>query len=370
MLHFAEDGDSSGFFPQLAKHHDRSRYRMLFGTLRPTVHWLRSYMESHDVRCFSCESRGRWDYPLALLRLTRFLRRERVDIVHAHLYEPSLVGLSAALMARTPVRVMTRHHSDYHSRVDRHLHVFLDRLCTTLSHAVIAVSSHTADQLVRVEHAPAAKVHVVLNGIDFDRVKPGDPASRDKLRDELGVRDGYLLLTAARMHPEKGYEHLLSAMAEIRRRLDRPCLLGIAGTGPLEAHYRELAESLGVSDCVRFLGFRNDLPDLMLAADLFVLASVAEAFGLVIAEALYLGVPVVATRAGGIPEIVDDGRDGLLVPPGNSAALAAAVVSLLSDPGRRRSMATSGRDKIASRFRFDAMVRQYESLYDRLPSTR
>ena len=107
----------------------------------------------------------------------------------------------------------------------------------------------------------------------------------------------------------------------------------------------------------------TDLPDLMASADLLVLASVAEAFGLVLAEALYLGTPVVATQVGGIPEIVDHGEDGLLVPPGDSEALAAAVVALLSDEPRRRALAGAGREKVVRRFRFEQMVRSYEGLY-------
>lgn len=190
LLHFAQDSDTSGYFPQLAKWHDRERYRMLFGTLNPMAPWLREYMESQGVRCFSCECRGRWAYPLGMLRLARFLARERVDILHTHLFEPSVVGLWAGLLARTPIRMMTRHYSDYHTRIDRVWHVRLDRLCTRLSHAVIAVSRHTAEHMVRQEAAPSEKIHVLLNGIDFDRIQPRDPNGRERLRRELGADGG------------------------------------------------------------------------------------------------------------------------------------------------------------------------------------
>ena len=107
----------------------------------------------------------------------------------------------------------------------------------------------------------------------------------------------------------------------------------------------------------------------MAAADLFVLPSVAEAFGLVLTEALYLGTPVVATRVGGIPEIVTDGSDGLLVPPANPPALADAITELLNDPERRSRMAGAGREKIMGKFRFDEMVQAYEAIYQQLCST-
>lgn len=366
VFHFAQAGDTSGYFPQLARRHDRSRYQMYFGTLNPMAPLLRDVMGVERVGCFDCGCRTRAEYPLGLLRLARFLRRAEVDVFHGHLFEPSAIGLPAAVLAGTRLRILTRHYSDYHTRIDRRWHTRLDQLCTALSHAVIAVSRHTAEHLIEREGAPAGKVHVVLNGIDFERVKPSDPASRARLRRELCLGESHVLLTAARLHPEKGYEHLFAALPDVIAGLDRPCVLLIAGTGALETQYRELARSLGLEDAVRFLGYRTDIADLMLSADLFVLASVAEAFGLVLAEALYLGVPVVATRVGGIPEIIDDGVDGVLVPPGDSAALARAVVDMLRDPRRRAALGSAGREKVERRFQFVNMMRSYERIYDQL----
>jgi glycosyltransferase involved in cell wall biosynthesis len=365
VLHFAQEGDTSGFFPQLARGHDRSRFRMSFATLNPMEESLRRHLEAQGVRCFSCESRARSDYPVGLLRLARDLRQQHVDVIHAHLFEPSVIGLPAALLARTPLRVMTRHYSDYHTRIEKRWHVRLDQLCTRLSHRVIAVSSHTRDHMVSVEGAPAGKIDVVLNGIDFDRVRLSSPEAPARLRAEFGAAERHLLLIVARLHPEKGYEHLFAALPGIEARTGRRPLLLVAGTGALEASYSRLVGDLGVTDRVRFLGFRRDVPDLMAAADLLVLPSVAEAFGLVLAEALFLGVPVVATRVGGIPEIVDDGQDGVLVPPADSAALAEATAALLRDPDRRHRLGAAGRVKVLERFGFERMVRAYEAVYDR-----
>ena len=179
-------------------------------------------------------------------------------------------------------------------------------------------------------------------------------------------RRAHLLLMVGRLHPEKGYAYLFRAMADLKPRTDRPFLLLVAGKGPFEEAYREEVRSLGCADVVRFLGFRGDVPDLMAAADLVVLPSVAEAFGLVLTEALYLGTPVVATRVGGIPEIVTDGADGVLVPPAESRALAEAIAGLLDDPKRRARMAGAGRDKVRDRFRFEDMVRAYEAIYEEM----
>lgn len=325
-------------------------------------------MEAHDVQCISLDCRGRAQYPTGLLRLATILRRERIDILHTHLFEPSVIGLQAGALARTQRRVMTRHYSDYHTRIDKRWHVKLDQMCTALSHRVIAVSHHTATHLVEAEGASREKIRVVWNGIDFDRVRASEGDPRGRVRQELGLGDDYVLLIAARLHPEKGYDHLFPALREAIQRLNRKVILLVAGEGQLVSRYREQVRALGLEASVRFLGFRTDLPDLMLTADLFVLPSVAEAFGLVLTEAIYLGTPVVATRVGGIPEIVDDGIDGVLVPPADSAALAAAITDLLCDEERRRRMSGAGSERIAQRFRFETMVRAYERVYDELPN--
>ncbi|MBI2833511.1 MAG: glycosyltransferase family 4 protein [Acidobacteria bacterium] len=366
ILHFAQAGDTSGFFPQLARWHQRERYEMYFGTLNPIEPSLRQSMESAGVRCFSCDCGSRPAYPLGMVRLARFLRRNRIDVLHTHLFEPSVIGLTAGRIAGARVLVMTRHYSDYHTRIDKHWHVRLDCLCTRLAHRVIAVSRHTAEHMTSVEGAPASKIRVVLNGIDFDRVRVSDPAAPPRIRNEFASDGSFLLLVVGRLHPEKGYTHLFQALPAIRARASRPVIVLVAGAGPFLDRYRAEVASLGCADIVRFLGFRSDVADLIAASDVMVLPSVAEAFGLALTEALHLGTPVVATRVGGIPEIVDDGLDGVLVPGGDHHALSEAIGALLNDPERRRRLVGAGRAKVATRFAFERMVRSYEQLYDEL----
>ena len=299
-----------------------------------------------------------------MIRLARFLRRNKVDILHTHLFEPSVIGLQAGVLARTPVRVLTRHYSDYHTRINKKWHVRLDQLCTRLSHAVIAVSKHTADHLISEEGAAEEKIHTILNGIDFDRAKLSGPDARDRIRREFAAEESHLLLIVARLHPEKGHRYLFEALPEIQRRVSRPVRLLVAGAGTFDSDYRAQVRALGVEKTVSFIGFRNDSADLMAAADLVILPSLAEAFGLALTESLYLGTPVVATRVGGIPEIVDDGVDGVLVPSADSGALADAVVDLLNDTERRMKLAGAGRERVLRRFRFEDMVRSYEAVYE------
>jgi len=370
LLHFVLDDDTSGFFPQLAARHDRDRFEISFGTLRPTGERLGHALADLDIPTFSTGCTSRLQYAVGLARLFRHIRRSRPDILHTHLFDPSIVGLAAGTLARTPLRVLTRHYSDYHTRIDRRWHVRLDQLCTRLAHRVIAVSQHTADHMIRAEGAPASKIQVVLNGIDFARARLSSPDAPTRVRQELGVEGGVLLLIVARLHPEKGHTYLFRALPGLRKRLQgRALTLVVAGTGPFESAYREEVRALGCEDVVRFVGYRNDAPDLIAASDLLVLPSVAEAFGLVLAEALVLGTPVVATRVGGIPEIVRDGTDGILVPPGDSTALEDGIARLLTTRGLRERMADAGAERVRTLFDFERMVREYESVYDSFRKT-
>jgi len=205
---------------------------MYFATLNPIAPWLRDFMHDNGVTTFSCDTKRRAGFPRAMLRLARFLRREKIDIIHVHLFEPSVVGLLAAVLARTKTRVMTRHYSDYHTRIHKKWHVRIDQMCNALSHGIIAVSHHTADHLVNVENTPREKVTVVWNGIDFDRVHAA-PDARERVRRELGTENVLQLLIAARLHPEKGYEYFFEAFRIVRQRMQKPVRLLVAGTGAL-----------------------------------------------------------------------------------------------------------------------------------------
>lgn len=366
VLHFIQDTDTSGIFPNLAKWHDRTRYRVLFAALNEFAPWLKEYLEGLGVECFTCGARSRKDYPNAIAKLSGYLKKEKVDILHVHLFDPSVVGLLAGYLAGTKHRVMTRHYSDYHTRINKNWHVRMDKLCNRLSHSIIGVSKHTSDHVTDVESAPASKVITIYNGIDFERVKVSSSDFETKIRNEFDAQDKTLILTTGRLHPEKGYEYLFPAIARIKTQTNKPFVWLIAGKGPFDGEFRRQVSALGCDDVVRFIGFRTDIPDLMSAADLFVLPSIAEAFGVVFAEALYLGTPIVATTTGGIPEVVTNGVDGILVAPENSVALADCVAELINDPEKLKSFKDKGRQKVIERFEFEEMTRKYEAVYEEL----
>lgn len=361
LLHLVESGDTSGFFPQLARFADHRRFEVRFATLKSAQPALTSALQEAGVPLASFGANSRWRYPAAIASMRRFLRRESIAILHTHLFDPSVVGLVAGTLAGTPARVSTRHHSDYHTRIHRHAHVALDRLATRLSHAVIAVSRHTAEHLVAIEGADPAKVRTIPNGVDFARLVLSPPERRNELRASMASHNRRVALLPGRLHPEKGHSVLFEALQQA----DNWVAL-LAGDGPYRAAYEAEVQARGLAERVHFLGYRSDIADLMASVDCVVLPSVAEAFGLVLVEALYLGAPVVASAVGGVPEIVMDGVDGLLVPPGEPRALARALELLATDAGLRERLAGAGRERVAREFAFETMMRGYEALYGEL----
>jgi glycosyltransferase involved in cell wall biosynthesis len=228
---------------------------------------------------------------------------------------------------------------------------------------VVAVSGAVRDAWAAAGLS-AERVVVVPNGVDLaeGRAAPG-AAERRAVRRELGVAQGApVVATVSLLRPGKGLEVLLAAAPAVLAAHPR-ARFAVVGDGPARAELEAGAAAGGVGEAVAWTGFRRDVPALLAAADLFVLPSLDDAFPTAILEAMAAGLPVVATRAGGIPEIVDDGATGLLVPPGDAAALARAISTLLADPAARKSLGEAGRRRAGERFSTAAWLGRLERVY-------
>jgi len=214
--------------------------------------------------------------------------------------------------------------------------------------------------MVSREDLSASRITVIPNGIRQPNqvIRPSED-----VQSELGVPvDGGCVACVARLEPEKDVHTLLRAMAEvISKAPEARCL--VVGDGSEAVRLKHFASDLGVSANVVFTGYRQDVSSIVSAADVFVLPSLAEPFGLVLVEAMALGKPVIATRVGGPLEIVEDGVTGLLVPPADPAAMAEAIRALLADPERRRAMGEAGRARFEAQFTAERMARETVEVY-------
>ncbi len=281
-----------------------------------------------------------------VFRLAKLFRRWGVDVVHTHNNAPFLYAAPAARLAGVPCVVHTRHGRSFgasrrQTGATRLASLFVDR--------VVCVSEDSA-RLSAEEGIPRRKVRRLWNGIDLARFA------------YLGPQEGGPVVMVARLSPEKDAATLVRAAA-LAVRAEPSFRLEIAGDGACLPSLRALTTELGLDAHVRFHGAVRDVPALLARASAFVLPSISEGVSLTLLEAMARGLPVVATRVGGTPEVVLHEQTGLLVPPGDPAALAERLVSLLRDPARGRQLGLAGRRRVEESFSVTAMLRQYEELY-------
>lgn len=310
--------------------------------------------------------------PATVLALAAVMRRLRVHVVHTQMWTADLLGGLAACAAGVPVRVATVQGGYFQvvaeqgwPRLRKRLLSRVYRAAYRPFHRVVAVSRDLADDLVertgvRVDRS---RISVVHNALDWARVQRavGLPAPAVP-----GIGNRPVVTVVANFVPMKGHRWLVEAMPRVLARHAEATFV-LVGEGRDRPAVEEQVRALGLASRVRFAGSRGDALALLAASDVVVLPSVAaEGLPVVILEALALGRPVVATRVGGIPEIVEDGSTGLLVAPRDSAALAVAIDRALTDRAAALHMAVRGQDLVRARFSIDGMTRRLESLYREL----
>jgi glycosyltransferase involved in cell wall biosynthesis len=298
-----------------------------------------------------------------LCRLASVLRRHRIDIIHSN--DRPRDAAAAILLARiTGIKCVLHVHVAYGEWMSP-----LRKWSLKRADALIAVSSFVKDSLVASGHH-GASIQVALNGIDPHKWKLTE--GRDDVRRELAIpKDAPLVLSVCRLFPAKGPADLIRVLPAIRA-VHPDVRLLIVGQEMVPGYQRELsslAEELRVQDHVVFAGWRNDVPQLMEAADVFAMPSLGEPYGLVYVEAMAMELPVVALRHGGTPEVVEDGVTGLLSEPGDLPRLTEHLLLLLETPAVRHEMGRRGRRRVEALFTAQRMADDVDSMYQRLLST-
>lgn len=297
-------------------------------------------------------------------RLYRFLRRTRPDIVNCHLLRATLIGAPLARLAGVRTVIATNHGPEPWRRGPIKSSYLVDRLVDRCIDRTIAVCQSAKDHLVRTKRLDPRKITVVHNGRDLSAFAPLPVEEARRARRELGLRDGEAAVgVVGRLDIQKGHRHLLDAMPEVLATRPNTRLVFV-GEGNLRGVLEMQARQLGIAHRVVFAGFRSDVQRMFGAMDVVALPSLWEGLPLTVIEALATGKPMVASAVDGVLDMVSDGVTGLLVPPGDSAALAKGILSLLDDPDMARRLGDSGRAAMLERFdirhQIEATVRVYE----------
>lgn len=307
--------------------------------------------------------RAPWKLIRAEWRLLRVMLRLKPVVVHSFLPLITFMATLAGRMAGVPLVITSRRALAKHQ--ERHILLKpLDLFANRLSHRVTVNSKAVWKDTVNRDYIDQKRLVLIHNGVDslaFESARPFREETRRKL--DIKSRER-VIIVVANLIPYKGHSDLLKAAYEVLKRIPHSVLLLAGEDRGIGKDLKEMAIELGIADRVRFLGLRNDIPQLMAASDLSVLPSHEEGFSNVILESMAAGLPVVATRVGGNPEAVEDGVTGWLVPPGNPAAMAEKIIDLLGDPKRAKSWGERGRNRVKEVFTIERMVEGHLKLYE------
>lgn len=295
--------------------------------------------------------------PWFLRTLHGWMLAKALDIVHVHEFTMGVYGGLASRMASVPFVLTLHGGTKYALALRRRLAL---GVVARQAQAVVGVSSATAEGMARALRIKRSAIRVVPNGID------GVIGDREAGRASLGLTDSdFLILSVGNLYPVKGHEFLIQAAGLLKNQAELPIwTIALAGRGGEEVRLRRLAADCGVQDRIRFLGLRDDIHDLLSACDMAVLPSLSEGMPIALLEAMSARRPVVSSAVGGIPELIVDGVDGLLVPPRSPEALAIAMSTVMRSPSMALAMAESAYHTAQSKFSTRAMIDAYLSLYD------
>jgi glycosyltransferase involved in cell wall biosynthesis len=308
-----------------------------------------------SIAVITVPMRGDWQIT-AISRLARGFVAEGVDLVHLHTGRANWLGGWAARRAGLPA-ISTR-------RMDRPIRRgrWSTKLYGELVQRAVAISP-AVSRLLAEGGVPAERIVTIYSSVDPDDLQPS--RERGVVRSELGARaTEVVLLALAQLSRRKGFDVLLQALARLADDDTLPpwrCWL--AGAGEVGSALQKQAAALGLGERVHFLGARSDAPDLLAAADVFVMPSRAEGLGVAALEAMTAGLPVIASRVGGLADVVVPGETGQLVPPEDPAALAVALADLLQDADQRRRLGAAGALRVEDHFSAQTMVERYLALY-------
>jgi glycosyltransferase involved in cell wall biosynthesis len=301
-----------------------------------------------------------------LARLCLLMRRNRYHIVHSHTTKAGLLGRLAAWLAGVPIVIHTPHGHAFHGYIGGAGSRALERVERWLARhtdQIVCLTDAERQDHIGLGVGRPEQFEVIHSGVDINRFKRADVDAIWKRR-ELGLpAEGPLVGCVARLVPVKGVDYLLEAAPGIRATIPQATVVFV-GDGPLRQTMEARATALGMNGAVAFLGLRKDVPDILPLFDVVVLPSLNEGMGRAAVEAMASGKPVVGSRVGGIQDLVADGVNGLLVPPGDAPALAAAVIRCLRDPARAALMGRQGRTA-ADAYSIEAMLEKIERLYGR-----
>lgn len=365
IVYIISDIDKALAFEWIALGLDARRFDLSFVLLNGGESQLEAFLRMHDIPVKRIVCRSKKDWPKAALQLIAHLRKLKPDVVHCHLQQANLLGLSAAWLLRIPRRIYTRHHSDYHFRYFPG-GVKWDKLVNRLSTDIVAPSDGVKRVLTDYEHAPEAKITVINHGFDLAYFNEVPADRKAALRAEYNPsRKGPVVGVISRFTKLKGIQYIIPAFRRLLETHPDALLLLFNAAGDYQQEINAMLADLpeGSYRTVRFEAELNAVYSLF---DVFLQVSTdtfIEAFGQTYVEALAAGVPSVFTLSGIAPDFIRDKENALVVPFEDEDAIHQAISTILADPLLRDKLKSNGWISVRERFSLHKMIKQLNNLY-------
>jgi glycosyltransferase involved in cell wall biosynthesis len=352
-------------FEWVATSLNKEKIELQFILLNPVGSDLESFLINLNIPVKRISYTGKWDIPRAVLQTFFYLKKQKPNSVHAHLFDASIVGMLAAWLSKVPKRIYTRHHADYH-------HIFFpkavkyDNLINWLSTDIIAISLIVKDILTQKEHVPLSKIHLIHHGFDLEKFSNVSPESIKRLQEKYNANNTHPVIGVISRYIEfKGVHYIIPAYAEFIKKYPDALLILANASGSYSKEIKKLLADIPQKNYIEIL-FEPEIFSLYKLFDIFIHASVyreLESFGQTYVEALISKVPSIFTLSGVANEFIEDGYNALVVPFKNSEAIYKAMVKLYEDENLKTMFRENGEKSVISRFQLSKMILALEELY-------
>jgi len=344
----------------LASKFDSEKFRIIVGAMQPGGGFVDRLAKSGiEYSCLNFRVRS---WPLYVLRLAKLLEREKVDVMHTHMSSAAKYGRLAGLLAGVPVMVTTDHGQD---REKTWWDIFVDRVFNGITAARVGVTNDVTDIIHMRDHTPKDKIVMIPNGVDTERFHV-DKSEGLRIRKELGLPDDAIVVgTVARLTWEKSLDVLIETVSILSKAVPQVRCV-IVGDGYLRDDLVKCIESFGMQNNIVMTGIRLDVPNMLSSFDVFALSSKSEGLPVSILEAMSARKPIACTNVGGIPEVVSDREEALLVQPDDPNALADAISEIIANPDLAAGLTKKAYERVAREYSIEATVGKLQDLYVRL----
>jgi len=346
---------------RLLKKLNREKYEPVVVSIIPIV-GIGERIEEEGIKILSLNAKFKCN-PLIIWRVISIIKKEKPQILHSFLFHANFLGRVIGKLRNVPI-IISSIHSEYFGGILREkLLKWTDRFCNITT----IVSKGAAERMIDLKVVSKNKLKVIYNGIDLENFPFRKLEARTKIRKELNIEENKkILISVGRLHEAKGCPYLIKAMKILKEKYPH-ILLIVLGEGPEGKKIEEQIKELKLEKNILLLGQKENISEYLNASDVFVMPSLWEGLPIALLEAMACGLPVVATRVGGVPEVVEDGKSSFLVELKNPRGLAEKIIKTLEmSEEERKKMGEHGRKIVEKKFSIEQMVKEYENLYQEL----